>query len=88
MAQVGTSLGTMEMGRNACVEAVPSQMIKVTVFWTFELWKFYVWTFSGTFEKAYLARKDIGSHEIDTAIMYCGGNTEKILGNYTSNHFM
>ena len=28
MARVGTSLGTMEMGRNACVEAVPSKMIK------------------------------------------------------------
>ena len=56
-ARVGTSLGTMEMGRNACVEAVPSKMVK-----------------------AYLARQDIGTHELDTAIMYCGGNTEKILG--------
>jgi len=57
-ARVGTSLGTMEMGRNACVEAVPSKMVK-----------------------AYLARQDIGTHELDTAIMYCGGNTEKVLGN-------
>jgi len=58
MARVESCLGTMEMGRNACVEAVPSKMVK-----------------------AYISRKDIGSHELDTAIMYCAGKTEKILGN-------
>ena len=56
--RVGSVLGTMEMGRNKCVEAVPSQMIK-----------------------SYISKKDlIGDVELDTAIMYCGGNTEKILG--------
>jgi len=56
--RVNSCLGTMEMGRNKCVEAVPSQMIK-----------------------AYMAKKDIGDIELDTAFMYCGGNTEKVLGN-------
>lgn len=56
--KVGCSLGTMEMGRNKCVENVPAEMIKL-----------------------FLTKKDIGEHEIDTAIMYCGGKTEKILGN-------
>jgi len=30
--------------------------------------------------KSFLAQKDIGADELDTAIMYCGGKTEKILG--------
>lgn len=55
---VKLSLGTMEMGRNHCVEAVPSEMIK-----------------------KFVSNIDIGADELDTAIMYCGGKTEKILGN-------
>lgn len=56
--RIGSVLGTMEMGRNKCVEAVPSQMIK-----------------------SYINKKDIGDVQLDTAIMYCSGNTEKVLGN-------
>ena len=59
MAKVGCSLGTMEMGRNKCVGAVPAEMVK-----------------------SFLAQKDIGADELDTAIMYCGGKTEKILGTF------
>merc|ERR1712226_1686764 len=58
MSKVGCSLGTMEMGRNHCVESVPANMVKL-----------------------FLGTKDIGATELDTAIMYCGGKTEKILGN-------
>ena len=66
----------------------PHKWSRPRFFQIFELWKFYFWTFFGTFEKAYLARKDIGSHEIDTAIMYCGGNTEKILGSYNTGELL
>jgi len=55
--KVGCALGTMEMGRNKCVENVPAEMVKL-----------------------FLTKKEIGAEEIDTAIMYCGGNTENILG--------
>jgi len=35
--RVGSVLGTMEMGRNKCVEAVPSQMIKSYIRKVFKL---------------------------------------------------
>jgi len=36
--------------------------------------------------KISFSKKDsIGDVELDTAIMYCGGNTEKILGKFSGN---
>ena len=63
MGKIGCSLGTMEMGRNQCIESVPSEMIK-----------------------KFINSKDIGADEIDTAIMYCGGKTEKIVGMILSKY--
>ena len=38
--RVGSVLGTMEMGRNKCVEAVPSQMIKSYIRKIFKVLRF------------------------------------------------
>ena len=56
----GVVLGTMEMGRNQCIENVPKLMVD-----------------------EFMKEKDL-KLEIDTALMYCGGKTEKILGKHIS----